>query len=126
MLIFDDYLIEKDDSIVGYCKLAKTIRDASAKRMGIRFIHIDSGLIQNAILHTEIRTNGAHSSMTIHCLPHWRHGEVCIYNINNTYLIDKVLELFSNNHIEVTRDTSIVASLDVGGFDNWNVSWNWR
>lgn len=126
MLIFDDYLIEKDDSIVGYCKLAKTIRDASAKRMGIRFIHVDGGLIQKVTLHTEIRTNGAHSSMAIHCLPHWRHGEVCTYFINNTYLIDKVLELFSNNHIEVTRDTSIVASLDVGGFDNWNVSWNWR
>lgn len=126
MLIFDDYLIEKDDSIVGYCKLAKTIRDASAKRMGIRFIYVDCGLIQKVTLHTEIRANGAHSSMAIHCLPHWRHGEVCTYFINNTYLIDKVLELFSNNHIEVTRDTSIVASLDVGGFDNWNVSWNWR
>lgn len=126
MLIFDDYLIEKDDSIVGYCKLAKTIRDASAKRMGIRFIHVDGGLIQNVILHTEIRANGACSSMVIHCLPHWRHGEVCTYCINNTYLIDKVLELFSNNHIEVTRDTSIVADLNVGGFDNWNVSWNWR
>lgn len=126
MLIFDDYLIEKDDNIVGYCKLAKTIRDASAKRMGIRFIHVDCGLIQRVTLHTEIRANGAHSSMAIHCLPHWRHGEVCTYFINNTYLIDKVLELFSNNHIEVTRDTSIVASLDVGGFDNWNVSWNWR
>lgn len=126
MLIFDDYLIEKDDNIVGYCKLAKTIRDASAKRMGIRFIHVDCGLIQKVTLHTEIRANGAHSSMAIYCLPHWRHGEVCTYFINNTYLIDKVLELFSNNHIEVTRDTSIVASLDVGGFDNWNVSWNWR
>ena len=54
MLIFDDYLIEKDDSIVGYCKLAKTIRDASAKRMGIRFIHVDGGLIQNVILHTVV------------------------------------------------------------------------
>lgn len=126
MLIFDDYLIEKDDSIVGYCKLAKTIRDASAKRMGIRFIHIDCGLIQTATLHTEIRADSTYSSMCIHCLPHWQHGEVCIYYINNTYLINKVLELFSNNHIEVTRDTSIVTNLSVGGFDGWSANWNWR